>query len=124
MEIETVKLGGFSMADIKDSVAVQPVRRRLPDERQAIVNHFNVGGYEGYLTVGLYEEGQPGETSSSPREGGGRGRGRALAAAPAPPGGCNGANGDAPVCKECGGIMNRSGSCYRCANCGSTSESL
>ena len=61
MESETVKLRGFSMADIKDSVAVQPVRRRLPDERQAIVHHFNVGGYEGYLTVGLYEDGQPGE---------------------------------------------------------------
>ena len=28
---------------------------------------------------------------------------------------------DAPVCKECGAIMTRSGSCYRCANCGSTS---
>src|SRR5437016_12863909 len=61
MESETVKLRGFSMADIKDSVAVQPVRRRLPDERQAIVHHFNVGGYEGCLTVGLYEDGQPGE---------------------------------------------------------------
>src|SRR5919198_6461842 len=52
---------GFSMADIKDPVAAQPVRRRLPDERQAIVHHFNVGGYEGYLTVGLYDDGQPGE---------------------------------------------------------------
>src|SRR2546422_673748 len=61
MESETVKLRGFSMADIKDSVAVQPVRRRLPDERQAIVHHFNVGGYEGHLTVGLYEDGRPGE---------------------------------------------------------------
>ena len=28
---------------------------------------------------------------------------------------------DAPACKECGAIMTRSGSCYRCANCGSTS---
>ena len=49
------------MADIEDSLAVQPVRRRLPDERQAIVHHFNVGEYEGYLTVGLYEDGRPGE---------------------------------------------------------------
>jgi ribonucleoside-diphosphate reductase alpha chain len=39
----------------------QPVRRRLPDERRAIVHHFSVGGHEGYVMVGLYEEGQPGE---------------------------------------------------------------
>jgi ribonucleoside-diphosphate reductase alpha chain len=36
-------------------------RRRLPQERRAMVHHFSVGGQEGYLTVGLYEEGQPGE---------------------------------------------------------------
>jgi ribonucleoside-diphosphate reductase alpha chain len=39
----------------------QPVRRRLPDERRAIVHHFSVGGHEGYVMVGLYEDGQPGE---------------------------------------------------------------
>jgi ribonucleoside-diphosphate reductase alpha chain len=39
----------------------QPLRRRLPDERKAIVHHFSVGGHEGYLMVGLYEDGQPGE---------------------------------------------------------------
>ena len=39
----------------------QPVRRRLPDERTAIVHHFSVGGHEGYVMVGLYEDGQPGE---------------------------------------------------------------
>jgi ribonucleoside-diphosphate reductase alpha chain len=33
----------------------------LPDERKAIVHHFNVGGYEGYLTVGFYEDGNVGE---------------------------------------------------------------
>jgi ribonucleoside-diphosphate reductase alpha chain len=49
------------MPEIKDNVATQPVRRRLPDERKAIVHHFNVGGYEGYLTVGFYEDGSPGE---------------------------------------------------------------
>ena len=36
-------------------------RRRLPQERRALVHHFSVGGQEGYLTIGLYEEGQPGE---------------------------------------------------------------
>jgi hypothetical protein len=49
---------------VVDAVSVpagQPVRRRLPDERKAIVHHFNVGGYEGYLTVGFYEDGTVGE---------------------------------------------------------------
>ena len=36
-------------------------RHRLPDERPAITHHFVVGGHEGYLTVGLYPNGQPGE---------------------------------------------------------------
>ncbi len=36
-------------------------RHRLPDERPAITHHFSVGGHEGYLTVGLYPNGQPGE---------------------------------------------------------------
>jgi ribonucleoside-diphosphate reductase alpha chain len=38
-----------------------PVRRRLPDERRAITHHFSFGGQEGYLTVGVYEDGSPGE---------------------------------------------------------------
>jgi ribonucleoside-diphosphate reductase alpha chain len=36
-------------------------RRRLPDERQALTHKFSVGGCEGYLTVGLFEDGTPGE---------------------------------------------------------------
>ncbi len=39
----------------------KPFRRKLPDERRAITHKFSVGGHEGYLTVGLYEDGQPGE---------------------------------------------------------------
>ncbi|MGH7902911.1 MAG: vitamin B12-dependent ribonucleotide reductase [Candidatus Dormibacteraceae bacterium] len=41
--------------------ASRPVRRRLPDERQAITHKFDIQGHEGYLTVGLYEDGTPGE---------------------------------------------------------------
>jgi len=37
------------------------VRRRLPDERHSLTDHFSVGGQEGYVTVGLYEDGLPGE---------------------------------------------------------------
>jgi ribonucleoside-diphosphate reductase alpha chain len=39
----------------------QPYRRKLVDERRAITHKFSVGGHEGYLTVGLYEDGLPGE---------------------------------------------------------------
>jgi ribonucleoside-diphosphate reductase alpha chain len=38
-----------------------PRRRKLPDERQAITHKFDIAGHEGYITVGLYEDGQPGE---------------------------------------------------------------
>ena len=42
-------------------VVERPMRRRLPDTRASITHKFNVAGHEGYLTVGLYEDGLPGE---------------------------------------------------------------
>lgn len=39
----------------------QPVRRKLPDERQSITHRFDIEGHEGYITIGLYDDGQPGE---------------------------------------------------------------
>jgi ribonucleoside-diphosphate reductase alpha chain len=196
-----------------------PYRRRLPDERQAITHKFSVGGHEGYLTIGLFEDGQPGEIfitmskegstlsglmdcfatmvslslqygvpikvlvnkfshvrfepsgitnnkdvrfaksvvdyifrymalkflpaeeaqqfrvteapGSKPAKGAAS---PAAAAAKAPAG--NGhtvsameqheqvtfvAQADAPACHECGSLMVRNGSCYKCVNCGSTS---
>ena len=184
------------MAEIKDNAATLPVRRRLPDERKAVVHHFNVGGYEGYLTVGFYEDGTVGEIFiTTAKEGstvsglmdcfatavslalqygvglkvlcdkfshtrfepsgwsGNREIGYAKSltdyvarwlalkflppisptptgagseapgSAPAhlPDNGSDSGQTDAPACKECGAIMTRSGACYRCANCGSTS---
>jgi ribonucleoside-diphosphate reductase alpha chain len=41
--------------------AGQPLRRRLPETRTAITHKFDIAGHEGYLTVGLFENGQPGE---------------------------------------------------------------
>ena len=38
-----------------------PQRVRLPDERTAVTHKFSIGGHEGYLTIGLYPDGQPGE---------------------------------------------------------------
>lgn len=38
-----------------------PVRRRLPAERQSLTHRFSIAGFKGYVTVGLYEDGTPGE---------------------------------------------------------------
>ncbi len=42
-------------------VARSPHRRHLPDERHALTHKFSIAGHEGYLTVGMYEDGSPGE---------------------------------------------------------------
>jgi ribonucleoside-diphosphate reductase alpha chain len=175
----------------------EPLRRRLPDERKAVVHHFSVGGHEGYLIVGLYENGQPGEIFIRMAKAGSTiaglmdsfgiavslalqfgvalktlcqkfsytrfepsgwtgieeiGYASSLAdyifrwlrlkflqpdsppvtgaadgehAVPAPVllsgDGLEHTEEDAPACKECGSIMSRNGSCYKCGNCGWTS---
>ena len=38
-----------------------PSRRRLHDERQSITHKFSIAGHEGYITVGMFEDGMPGE---------------------------------------------------------------
>jgi ribonucleoside-diphosphate reductase alpha chain len=37
------------------------IRHKLPEERMSVTHKFNVGGHEGYITVGLYPDGMPGE---------------------------------------------------------------
>jgi ribonucleoside-diphosphate reductase alpha chain len=39
----------------------QPSRQRMPDTRVSLTHKFEIAGHEGYITVGLYESGQPGE---------------------------------------------------------------
>jgi ribonucleoside-diphosphate reductase alpha chain len=48
---------------VKEVVKIveRPQRRKLPDERNAITHKFDVAGHEGYITVGLFEDGTPGE---------------------------------------------------------------
>jgi ribonucleoside-diphosphate reductase alpha chain len=46
---------------IPTPVEPKPYRRRLPAERTAITHKFDIAGHEGYITVGLYPDGQPGE---------------------------------------------------------------
>jgi ribonucleoside-diphosphate reductase alpha chain len=52
-----------STPESKEAVKVEykPVRRKLPVERAAITHKFSVAGHEGYITVGQYEDGSPGE---------------------------------------------------------------
>jgi ribonucleoside-diphosphate reductase alpha chain len=40
---------------------VRSRRRKMPSERQSITHKFSIGGHEGYITVGMYESGEPGE---------------------------------------------------------------
>ena len=57
--LNTSRIG--HMATTGTPATPQPVRHRLPDERQAITHKFDIAGHEGYITVGLYENGTPGE---------------------------------------------------------------
>jgi ribonucleoside-diphosphate reductase alpha chain len=43
------------------AAAVRPPRRKLADERRSITHKFSIAGHEGYITVGMYEDGKPGE---------------------------------------------------------------
>jgi ribonucleoside-diphosphate reductase alpha chain len=50
-----------SLDQVTGTFKQKAVRRRLPDERQAITHKLSIAGHEGYITVGLYEDGKPGE---------------------------------------------------------------
>jgi ribonucleoside-diphosphate reductase alpha chain len=49
--------------EVKEKIIIKevPRRRKLPDERHSLTHKFSVAGHEGYITVGLYEDGTPGE---------------------------------------------------------------
>lgn len=48
-------------AELADARNRRPQRNRLPDTRRSITHKFSIAGHEGYITVGLYEDGSPGE---------------------------------------------------------------
>jgi ribonucleoside-diphosphate reductase alpha chain len=195
---------GKEKSEARTDEVARPIRHKLPDERTARTHKFSIAGHEGYLTVGLYDDGQPGEiflrmakegstvsglmdtiatmtsialqygvplkalvdkfshTRFEPagftnnreipiaksvmdyvfrflgnrflhepeiadeQEAEDSGLERRVAAVaggsgvdPLPYGIVNQA--DAPSCHNCGSIMIRSGTCYKCSNCGSTS---
>src|SRR5216684_6521126 len=59
-EKEERKPSGAEPAEQKD-LFVRAQRRKLPDERKSITHKFSIGGHEGYIIVGMYGEGTPGE---------------------------------------------------------------
>ena len=56
--LNTSKDEKASKGEAKES---RPLRRKLPDERRSITHKFDIAGHEGYITAGMYEDGQPGE---------------------------------------------------------------
>ena len=50
-----------SLKEEGENGSARPARLRLPDERQAITHKFSIAGHDGYLTVGMYDDGTPGE---------------------------------------------------------------
>jgi ribonucleoside-diphosphate reductase alpha chain len=48
------------LAELRGKVD-QPMRHRMPDTRMSLTHRFEIAGHEGYITVGLYEDNQPGE---------------------------------------------------------------
>jgi ribonucleoside-diphosphate reductase alpha chain len=180
-----------------EKIVYRPTRRKLADERQSLTHKFSIGGHEGYITVGMYEDGTPGEVFISMAKEGSTISGLMDTLATSisyglqygvplkffvdkfshvrfEPSGWTGNQqvpyaksiidyifrwlgarflgiteateagetltlratvpepqqelpfdaataGDAPLCSECGSIMTRNGSCYKCENCGGTS---
>jgi ribonucleoside-diphosphate reductase alpha chain len=60
-EPAAAKAGAVSPAEQQQELFERVKRRKLPSERQSITHKFSVGGHEGYITVGMYEDGTPGE---------------------------------------------------------------
>ncbi len=185
-------------APAAEKVVYRPIRRKLPDERASITHKFTIGGHEGYITVGMFEDGTPGEIFITMAKEGSTISGLMDSFSTSvsyclqygvplkflvdkfghvrfEPSGWTGnpaipyaksipdyifrwlgskflgaeyalqneagastmlrptendpqeslpfasSVSDAPACAECGGIMTRNGSCYKCENCGGTS---
>ncbi len=60
-EMTEHKNGQLMIESISGKIKSSSCRRKLPDERNSLTHKFSVGQVEGYLTVGLYDDGTPGE---------------------------------------------------------------
>ncbi len=59
--LNTAKDKEEKKSEAAESRESRPFRRKLPDERRSITHKFDIAGHEGYITAGMYEDGQPGE---------------------------------------------------------------
>ncbi len=59
--LATVEAGEAPTAKEAADAPPRAVRHRLPEERASLTHKFSIAGHEGYITVGLYPNGQPGE---------------------------------------------------------------
>ncbi len=57
----TAPHGTTTVERVVEKVVYRPMRRRLPDTRPSITHKFSIDSHEGYLTCGLFEDGNPGE---------------------------------------------------------------
>jgi ribonucleoside-diphosphate reductase alpha chain len=186
-----------TVTKVEERIVYRPIRRKLDDTRRSLTHKFSIGGHEGYITAGLYDDGSPGEIFITMAKEGSTISGLMDAFATAvsyglqygvplkffvdkfshvrfEPSGWTGNQeipyaksimdyifrwlgtrflgpeyavgeagdspklqvtepspqqalpfapvaADAPSCSECGGLMTRNGSCYKCENCGGTS---
>ena len=63
MMVERPELQG-RIRELEEELAIargKPVRHRMPDTRMSLTHQFEIAGHEGYITVGLFEDGMPGE---------------------------------------------------------------
>ncbi len=59
--LNTAKDADEKKASPVESKEARVLRHKLPDERRSITHKFDIAGHEGYITAGMYEDGQPGE---------------------------------------------------------------
>ncbi|MFK7735231.1 MAG: vitamin B12-dependent ribonucleotide reductase [Pirellulaceae bacterium] len=59
--LNTKTEGDKAAEAVTEKIVYKPRRERLPDTRQSLTHKFNIAGHEGYLNVGLYPDGRPGE---------------------------------------------------------------
>jgi ribonucleoside-diphosphate reductase alpha chain len=55
------KASADAEVEAAEGAAPVPARHRMPVERQSITHKFSIGGHEGYITAGMYEDGSVGE---------------------------------------------------------------
>jgi ribonucleoside-diphosphate reductase alpha chain len=60
-KVETVQAQVSQVVPEQRELFARQQREKMPVERASVTHKFSVGGHEGYLTVGMYEDGRPGE---------------------------------------------------------------